>query len=164
MENFFLEMFDYERWSNEQILNWLLAHPYHPEMVKVFAHLIAENLPWLYLLRGQYVPDDFDPEPNWSLEECRSRLSVVMEALQTFVASATQESLSKIVRSPGRNSVVFENTAGEILAHLLNHAEHHRGQIIGMIAQETGEYVPSVYMSYLRQKGAGRSTELTAVP
>ena len=145
-------MFAFEQWSNEQVLNWLVANPDQPEMVKIFAHLIAEYQPWSYLLKGQEVPADFNPEPDWSLEECRLELETTMNTLQAFVASATESSLREIVASPGPKGVVIENTAQEILTGILNHGEHHRGQIVGMIAASTGEYVPSVYMSYLRRK------------
>lgn len=152
MKEFLTEMFAYERWANEQILDWLVAHPNHPDLVRVFAHLMGENLPWLCLLRGEAVPEEITPEPNWSLDECRRKLPMVMDALQSFVASATEEALQNVVASPTPAGVVFEYTTQQILANLLIHGEHHRGQIVGMIAEKTGQYVPSVYMSYLRRK------------
>lgn len=151
MRDHFREMFAFERWANYQILNWMLKHPQNVEMRKTFAHLIAENLPWLYLLRGHHVPAGINPEPDWSLEECQRQLPTVMDALESFVQSASEASLKASIRSPGPNGAVFENTATEILSGLLNHAEHHRGQLLWLIAKETGEYVPSLYMSYLRK-------------
>lgn len=151
MKTFLERMFAYDRWSNQQILGWLLTNPDYPEMRKIFVHLIAEYLPWLHLLRGEEVPADVDPEPDWSLSECREMLDEVMDALQSFVRNSTDESLQAIVRSPGPNHQVFGNTAAEVLTALLNHGEHHRGQLIYLIGQATGEYVPSVYMSYLRK-------------
>ncbi len=152
MEKFFTEMFAFEAWANEQILNWLVTNPHQPEMIKIFAHLIAENLPWICLLRGEYVPDDITSEPNWTLDECRRKLPMVMDALQAFVANLDESSLAKIIVSPGPNGVMFENSVTEILTNLLNHSEHHRGQLVGMIHQKSGEYVPSLYMNYLRSK------------
>jgi uncharacterized damage-inducible protein DinB len=151
MRDHFRDMFAFERWANHQILTWLLQHPHHAEMRKIFAHIIAENLPWLYLLRGHHVPGSINPEPNWSLNECQRQLPTVMDALESFVQSSSNDTLKSIVRSPGANGVVFENTATEVLTGLLNHAEHHRGQLLWLIAKETGEYVPSLYLSYLRK-------------
>lgn len=149
MKNYFLDLLEFEKWANESVLAWMESHPENPEMVKTFAHLIAENHPWTYLLRAEQVPNDVNPVPNWTRAECRANLEPTINALIAFVQSC--ENFDRAIQSPGRDGVIFENSVTEILTALLNHAEHHRGQILWMIEKETGEYVPSLYMSYLRK-------------
>jgi uncharacterized damage-inducible protein DinB len=74
-----------------------------------------------------------------------------MDALTSFIATREQDDFNKVVCSPLPSGTMFENTLAEVLTHLLNHAEHHRGQMLMIIAKETGEYVPSLYMSFLRR-------------
>lgn len=153
MKRYFEEMFAFEGWANESLLAWMEAHEEIPEATRVFAHTVAENHPWLHLMRGEAVPQGVHPEPDWSLAECRAQLGPTMDALASFVVSREEADFGGIVRSETPTGIVFENTLTELLTHLLNHAEHHRGQILWLIAKETGEYVPSLYMPYLRRKG-----------
>ncbi len=152
MKVYYSEMLAYERWANERVLAWLEDHPNHPELTKIFAHLIGENLPWIYLMRGKEVPADINPEPDWSLVDCRTQLESMLQALEYEVDR--RDDFSDPVRTTGKNGVVFEHTVGEILTSLLNHAEHHRGEIQGIVSRDTGEYIPSVYMCYLRANAA----------
>lgn len=152
MKAYFVEMFAFERWANESLLDWMEAHAEIPEVTRVFAHTIAENHPWLYLMRGEDVPPEVHPEPDWTLAECRAQLGLTMDALAFFVASREEADFASMVLSVTPSGKVFENTLTEVLTHLLNHAEHHRGQILWIIAKATGEYVPSLYMPYLRRR------------
>jgi len=150
MKSYFEEMTAFNRWANEGLLAWMESHPENQELTPVFAHLIAENIPWLHVMRGEMVPADVDPEPNWELAECRANFGPVMDALTAFVGSLEEEDFSNIVRSHSPAGITFEHSITQVLTNLLGHAEHHRGEIVSLIAKETGEYVPTVYMSYLR--------------
>ena len=151
MESYFDEMADFERWANDQIMSWMETHAPTPEMVRIFAHLVADGTPWLYLLQGEAVPANFNPEPEWTLAECRQRLDLSMNALQAVIRRTDEAGLTTIVRSPGPRGTIIENTVAEILTGMFNHAEHHRGQILLLIGLETGDYVPSLYFNYLRR-------------
>ena len=152
MQTFMDEMVTFERWSNEKVLGWMETHSATPEMARIFAHLVADGLPWLRLMRGKAVPGDFDPEPLWSLAECRRQLDAAMDDLQAFVRATDDAGFAAVVRSPGPQGATIENTVAEVLTGMFNHAEHHRGQILMLIERETGEYVPSLYFSYLRRE------------
>jgi len=150
LQKYFSEMVAFDRWANEAVLNWLETHPEDTEMTRIFAHLIAENHPWLYVLRGADVPPEVNPQPNWTLAECRAQFGPTMDDLASFVADLDEPGFATVVHSSNPAGVIFENTTMEVLTNLLVHAEHHRGQIVSIIAKETGDYVPTVYMSYLR--------------
>lgn len=153
MKRYFEEMVTFDRWANEQLLSWMERHPENPELTRIFAHVVAENQPWLHVLRGEVVPEDVHPEPDWTLAQCRANFAPTMDALAAYVASLDDASFSNIVRSSSPAGMTFENTVLQVLTNLLGHAEHHRGQMVATIGGETGEYVPTVYMSWLRCRG-----------
>jgi len=150
MKSYFAEMAAFDRWANEGLLAWMESHPEDPERTRAFAHLIADSIPWLYVLRGELVPADVDPEPDWTLAECRANFGRVMDDLAAFVASLDEGDFGSVVRSTTPAGTTFEHSFTQVLTNLLGHSEHHRGQIVSLIMKETGEYVPTVYMSYLR--------------
>lgn len=150
MKTYFEEMARYDRWANERLLTWMEARPENAELTQTFSHLVAENDPWLYLLRGETVPSDVNPEPAWSLAECRKNLGPTMDAIASYVAAADDDSFSAKVSSRSPAGHTFENSALEVLTNMLGHSEHHRGQMVAAIARDFGEYVPTAYMSYLR--------------
>jgi len=150
MKNYFVTMTRFDRWANGRLLDWMESRPEDPNLAHVYAHLLAENLPWLHLLRGESVPNDLNPEPEWSLAECRNHFEPTMDALASYVAGLEEGEFENVVRSHSPAGHVFENTVLEVLTNLFAHAEHHRGQLVSDIMESTGEYVPTLYMSYLR--------------
>jgi len=150
LKGHFERMVAYDRWANESVLGWMESHAEMPLLTRTFAHLVAENVPWLHILREEPVPLDINPEPDWTLAECRTHFAPTMDALASFVDACADADFGKVVRSSNPAGLVFEHTISEVLANLLSHSEHHRGQIVAEVAKTTGDYVPSLYMSYLR--------------
>jgi len=153
LKTYLEEMTRFDRWANERLLNWMESRPEDLELTQVYAHILGENLPWLHLLRGESVPEDVRSEPDWSLAECRENFAPTMDALSDYLAGLSEEELANSVSSSSPAGHTFQNTVLEVLTNLLAHAEHHRGQIVASIAKKTGEYIPTVYMSYLRYRG-----------
>jgi len=152
LKTYLEEMTRFDRWANERLLNWMESRPEDVELTQVYAHILGENLPWLYVLRGEDVPEDIRSEPDWSLAECRENFAPTMDALADYLAGLTEEEFATIVTSASPAGHTFQNTVLEVLTNLLAHAEHHRGQMVASIAEKTGEYVPTAYMSYLRYR------------
>lgn len=156
LKTYFEEMTRFDRWANERLLNWMEARPEDPELTQVYAHILGENLPWLHLLRAEVVPESVQSEPDWSLSECRDNFAPTMDALAVYLSGLSEEEFGAIVRSSSPNGNSFQNTVLEVLTNLLAHSEHHRGQMVAAIATKTGEYVPTVYMSYLRYRNQAK--------
>lgn len=152
LNTYFRDMFGYERWANEKMLGYLGDHPDNERLLETFGHLIAEMVPWLCLLRGEEVPASFDCSPSWTVTECGTRFDALQSETEDFVAALLEDGLTGIVSSPGAGGKIVENTVSEIPTHLLSHAQHHRGQMEMIIQDKTGQYFPTSYMPYLRQK------------
>ncbi len=152
LNGYFRDMFGYERWANERMLVYLGNPPENERLLKIFGHLIAEMVPWLCLLKGKDVPILFDCSPSWTVTECGIRFDTLQSETEDFVASLPEDGLTGVVYSPGAGGKMIENTISEILTHLLSHGQHHRGQMEMIIQNETGQYFPTSYMPYLRQK------------
>ena len=158
IRDYFVRMFDYEDWANQRMLAYLASGRAPVTAPGIFNHLIADNMPWICLLTGRPVPTDVDFFPGWSIDECRRFLFLTMEELKTYVAGLAESEFGDVIESTTLNGRRFENTVSEILTQILSHGQHHRGQIEWIAEQETGEYLGTSYMPYVRQLTASRPT------
>lgn len=145
-------LFEYEDWANARVLVFLEGRPDDRRLLDIFGHLIAESLPWLCLLRGEPVPEALECAPHWSVGDCRANLASVQARLSLTLDRLAEGDLDAPVASPEPAGRTFSNTVIEVLTHLLTHGQHHRGQIEGIAEHETGTYLATSYMPYLRQR------------
>ena len=151
IHEYFVHMFDYEDWANRKVLGYLMSNDGHDQIERIFSHLIADMTPWVCLLLGREVPIDLDCSPRWTLEECEANLATSMSEIKTFVAGLSDEGFGNVVTSVAPNGRQFDNTVAEVLTQILSNGQHHRGQIEWIVEHETGEYLGTSYMPYVRQ-------------
>ncbi len=77
----------------------------------------------------------------------------IQQAWETWADSLTDADLDRVVHY---TSIMFkteaENTAAEIITHVVNHATLHRGQIVGMIRQFGVKPPATDFINYLRER------------
>ena len=142
-------LLDYEKWANQRVLESIerAAHP--GRSVRLFRHILAAQEVWLARLRGEDAP----PTQVWSeatVQDCRERLSELETALETYLASLTDDSLEVGVEYRNLADDPFRHTPHEILTHLSLHSQYHRGQIAQEIKDEGGEAVATDFIVFRR--------------
>jgi uncharacterized damage-inducible protein DinB len=155
IRDYFIHMFDYEDWANRKVLDYLKNNESHDQVERIFSHLIADMTPWVCLLSAREVPIDLDCSPNWTLEECEANLTTSMSEIKSHIAGLSDGEFGNVVTSYASNGRQFDNTVAEILTQILSHGQHHRGQIEWIVEHETGEYLGTSYMPYVRQLRPG---------
>ena len=156
MTGYFRDLFAYDRWANGVMMGYLREHAGEPDQERlrgIFAHLIANMTPWVYLLRGEAAPEGMDLDPVWSVEECAAQLALRETELETILEGLVEADLERFVRSPGPAGRVWEDTVAEVLTNILLHGQHHRGQMEMVIEEQTGSYRNTFYMAYIRKRG-----------
>src|SRR3569833_927695 len=155
LSDYFVHMVEYEAWANEKMFAYVTSGRAPDSVAGIFNHLIADMTPWIHLLTERPVPVVFDVSPSWSLEECHRFLTLTMEELKVFVDGLIDVDCERVIVSQGPNARRYENTVSEILTQILSHGQHHRGQIEWIVERETGEYLGTSYMPYVRLLRSG---------
>jgi len=151
LEQYFAKLFEYELWANKKILMYLENNLGSKEILDIFSHMVADMKPWIMALTKQSVPDNIDCLPSWSIQQCKIELADMDEKIDSYIHSVTNIELENKVGSLGSNGQIFTNTVTEVLIQMATHSQYHRGQIEMLIKKETGVYLPTSYMLYLRQ-------------
>lgn len=149
MKNYFLELFEYNRWANDLVYDSLKPLARVPEKVSVwFSHIVAAELEWY----SRFVPGT-KKFPLWEVKD--------LEELRKWQYNADSLWLKLIRKYEGswEAALSYKNTSGEqcitpvyqILAHLANHGTHHRGMIVAKLREE-GYEPPKVDLIFYTRK------------
>jgi uncharacterized damage-inducible protein DinB len=109
---------------------------FFPSLAKTLEHILAVDRYYLAALQG-----DRDPEREWSespagiaLEVLAGAQAAVDQRFIDHVSALSPESLDDVVALPRGNGRVQRERRGHVIAHLLDHQVHHRGQVHAMLA------------------------------
>lgn len=134
MNEYFERLFHFNNWANHTIAHCLVENNIDdPDCIKLLSHLLLAQSNWYKRIAGQQ-----EDEPVWQILE----LPQLITGLES-----NGELWPKYVRdlSPGNfrewknyNNLAGqpqENTVQDLLAHVVNHATYHRGQIARRIRE-----------------------------
>lgn len=152
LERYFLKLFEYELWANKKIFMYLENNLTSKEILDIFSHMVADMKPWIMMLTKQSVPDNIDCLPSWDIQQCRIELADMDDKMGQYLSSVTNTELENKVDSLKSRGQIFTHTVTQVLTQMAIHSQYHRGQIEMLIKKETGIYLPTSYMPYLRQQ------------
>lgn len=138
---------DYNAWANARLIEFLRGIERPAKVDLVLAHLATAGETWLSRLAGAPPPATLELWPDLTFEESAKRLAVVDERLR--------EPRDPTVRVRYQNSTgqPFEDFVEDILAHALNHATYHRGEIASLLLAAGIEPPLTDYIVYVRGRG-----------
>jgi len=150
LRDYFLQFFEFEKWANQRVVDYLEKHLEDKRSLKVFCHLIADIEPWLELIEEGQVASEHTDEYMWSQPECKARQKLLMQRLSHCVETAEEQSFLKEITTYGSNGDPNKITIADILGHIFSHSQHHRGQLELFMEEFTNTYTNLGYMYYLR--------------
>lgn len=149
MKEYFIKLFRYNEWANNQVLEaFLQPMDNQEEVTRLFSHIISVQKLWLDRILNNKIIFEF--WNNYSLEGCikisKESSSEWLKYLETLSEDGFSEKIS-YVNSKGEH---YQNTIEDILAHVINHSTYHRAQIAMLLRK--AEAVPPVtdYVFYRR--------------
>lgn len=157
-------LFEYNRWANlrfldaadelapEEFLRELRSS--FPSVRETLIHLIGAE--WVWLSRWQGTSPTGFPEASelTSIQAIRDRWDALWEDQQAFLEGLTPEAESRPVHYRLFSGEEDEQTLGELMRHVINHATYHRGQLVTFLRQ-LGRTPPSTdYIRFLREASA----------
>ncbi|GAA4333693.1 hypothetical protein GCM10023149_40630 [Mucilaginibacter gynuensis] len=131
MKDYFIHLFNYDKYANHLILDTLLKSPHTDRAVQIMAHLLAAQQRWLYRCKGLHIEaDDVDLQPkNWPADTLGTIIDSNYTLWMEHLASLTDEDLQGTISYQTSNGMPFTNTLVQILTHIINHGTHHRAQV-----------------------------------
>jgi uncharacterized damage-inducible protein DinB len=137
--NDLLALLDYTAWATARLLAALAPltleerardlHSSHGGIAGTLAHLYGADVIWTARLRSEPAPAFADIEIPAGLQG--SWLALQVER-RSFVATLDSGQTMAYTNLTGEAQT---STVGEIVRHIVNHATHHRGQIVTMLRQ-----------------------------
>jgi uncharacterized damage-inducible protein DinB len=149
MREFFIEMFDYNRYANNLYIDVIGNNNFSNLIInKLFSHIHNVHDLWLSRL-GKRKPHFgiWDIHDNDSLFDMNQQLYIETIA---FLKSFSDGDLDGKITYLSSSGETFENSSKEGLMQLINHGTHHRSQISLILRQLGLEPPKSDYLYYLR--------------
>jgi uncharacterized damage-inducible protein DinB len=126
----------------------------HGSIAGTLAHIYLADRVWQERITRADKPVVWDA----SIGEAEADWPAIQKAWEAWAEAVTEAELERSVQYKSiitGNSA--ENTAAEIVTHVVNHATLHRGQVVGMIRQLGMQPPASDFINYLRELAAAKS-------
>jgi uncharacterized damage-inducible protein DinB len=142
--------FEYDFWANREEVRALstLDHPPAPAL-KLLAHIVAAQ--WLWLDRLQQNPQRVAVWPEPALSDYDVQLLQLKQAWGSYLAGISAEDLTKACSYKNSKGEAWESKVVDILAHVILHSAHHRGQIALELRRSGLTPTPVDYIHAVRQ-------------
>jgi len=164
MRNHFEQFAAYNRWANARLYQAAFAlseedyrrnvSAFFKSMHGTLNHLLLTDRIWLKRLTGEGDhPDRLDAiliEDRRSLALARADED---DRLVRYVGSLDDTALEGVLEYATTSGKPFAQKRREILAHLLNHQTHHRGQAHTILSIVTGREPPSLDLLQWQRNG-----------
>ena len=146
MKPFFLELFEYSHYMNQQLAERFIANQNLPEKaLNLFHHILNAHHIWNSRING--VPSKYKVFESHPASELKYIDRSNFELSCLIVDEAEFEKVIAYTSSQGAN---YSNTVRDILFHVINHSTYHRAQIASMFRQAGAEPLTSDYIFYKR--------------
>ena len=141
---YFTQLFDYNYWANRRVLD-AAAGLTHEELFKqnghswgsvhdLLVHIMSAEWIWLRRWQGESPKAVLSPDDYPTIDSLRARWGGLEAELRAFVAGQSDESLGRLVTYTNTKGKMFTLPLWQLMAHLVNHGTHHRGELAAMFA------------------------------
>lgn len=151
MKDYFLRLFNYDHYANEQMLQIMLKNNSPEKPVQLMAHLLAAQQTWLNRCKVEPAIH-VALWPDWQADTFEQMMDHHHRKWINFLEYLHPDDFDKIISYTNFKGEDLENRLIDILAHVINHGTHHRAQI-GQQLKLAGTDLPITdYIFYLRGK------------
>jgi uncharacterized damage-inducible protein DinB len=154
MPSLLAHLFEHLAWADREVLAALERAPSPPaEALRLLSHLLAAERVWLGRIRGESegLPAVW-PEPA-SLAQAAARLEENRAGYRALMATLEAPDLDRPVAYRSSRGEPFTTRLEDILAQVVLHGAHHRGQIALLVREAGGAPAGTDYITFVRQAG-----------
>ncbi len=150
----------YSGWASRKVLDAALQLPLeelerpnavsHGSIAGTIAHIYLADRVWQERITQANLPLVWDA----SLAEAAAAWPGIQQAWETWADALSDADLNRVVPYKSIAGNIGQNTASEIVTHVVNHATLHRGQVVGMLRQLGVKPPATDFIFYLRELDA----------
>ncbi|MBU1096804.1 MAG: damage-inducible protein DinB [Ignavibacteriae bacterium HGW-Ignavibacteriae-2] len=146
MKTYFIELFQYNDWANEQLIEHIRFLEQPPERcLRLISHILSAQDMWMERIAGTH---DWNIQiwDLYTIQEC-SLLSV-QSSQQWFklIRKLKDKDYDKLIVYKNLNGNACETPIRQIITHVAQHSTYHRGQINLLLKQNN---IPPVELDYI---------------
>lgn len=142
-------LFDHLTWADGRLLEALRRSDGEPESaLREFAHVIGSQETWLS--RIQERPAGTAVWPDDDVESVARLAAKTHAAYRGWLDGLTDEDLGREVAYTNSAGQSFTNSVGDILWHVVLHAQYHRGKVNVLLRQSRREPAPVDFIAFVR--------------
>ena len=124
----FEEILAYDDWANREALASVeRADPPPPAASRRMAHIVSAELLWLGRLSAN--PSKIPVWPEWSLEETRVNLGIVLPMWRDYLETHEGEARRQPISYTNSRGQLWSSSPEDVMLHVAFHGGYHRGQI-----------------------------------
>jgi uncharacterized damage-inducible protein DinB len=151
MKKYFQQQFLFNEWANKKLVNFIISMNIKDlEILKIMSHIASVEEMWLERLKQ--TPDYLiDLWETFSIQETEVLLRNSSNNWNKFIKRQNKKSFAeKRCTYENSDGKVFTNLYIEIMQHVLNHSNYHRGQINLLLSKNESNPVEINFMDFLR--------------
>ncbi|MBN1302100.1 MAG: hypothetical protein JW995_12875 [Melioribacteraceae bacterium] len=150
MKSYFLELFQYNDWANEQLISVMEKYEQFPERcLQLFSHIISVQDVWFERINENH-DWNIDIWDLYSIQECKVLSGQSSVNWLKFIRNTKEKDFDKLIKYKSTKGNNYESPVFEICAHVINHSTYHRGQVNQLLAQNGIEVPGTDFIFYTR--------------
>ncbi len=127
MKEYFIRLFEYDRYANQIMLDTIIKANNPEKPVKFMAHLLAAQQVWLKRAKG--LPGVVGALwPDWPADSLAPIIAENGQQWIDYLSELNPEDFEKTISYQDTRGNHWQNKLTDILAQLTNHGTHHRAQ------------------------------------
>lgn len=143
-------LFEFDSWAMNRVFDALAALASPPaQAVSRIEHIVWAAELWLTRVQGVASPPE-SALRGIGLPALRIRSQACGAAWLALARRSNDADLARLVHYRNTKQLEFENTVGDIMTHVVNHATYHRGQIASDLKGLRAEPVPTDFIVFAR--------------
>lgn len=153
MKAYFKQLFEYDRWASRLLMEkFEKQFPQNPRIYELFSHLLSAQRIWLDRILG--IPQSVERFQDRLPDEMKEDLENYHAEWMQFIDQLQTPDFDRMVSYVHPNGTAYSERLVDIMAHVVNHGTHHRGNLV-ILMKEEGFVAPTLdLIFYIRESSA----------
>jgi uncharacterized damage-inducible protein DinB len=144
MKTFYKDKFEYDLAANLQLIK-VIETCNNEYVLKMMSHILNAQYFW----NNRILKREFE-YGVWSIHQATDLKKLAEEFNQTTNLIIEQYDLNDYLSYQNTKGVAYKNTINDVLYHVLNHSNYHRGQVITELKALGGDLPDTNFISFKR--------------
>jgi uncharacterized damage-inducible protein DinB len=149
MRDYFINLFNYDKFNNQQISRLIMDTGNPEKPVQLMAHLLGAQQVWLARCKRETATVVI--WPDWKSDVFEQTISDNHNGWISFLGTLTPADFDQVISYKDSKGNSHQNKLIDILTQVTNHGTHHRAQIGQLLKQGGAELPFTDYIFYIRQ-------------